>query len=102
VPLLVDRQKYLAMNPLAAAKMFQTIVEHVFSKLFGMNLAHKTKSSGLPPGKRPQGALGHAWDGFVIFETQDMLFIMQPIPDTVLLSRSIFHIINFFFNSLEN
>lgn len=58
------------MNPLAAAKMFQTIVEHVFEKLFGMTLAHKTKSTGLPPGKKPQGALGTVWDAFIIFETQ--------------------------------
>ena len=58
------------MNPLAAARMFQTIVEHVFEKLFGMTLAHKKKSTGLPPGKRPQGALGNCYDAFIIFETQ--------------------------------
>jgi hypothetical protein len=70
VPLLIDRQKYLAMNPLAAAKMFKTLVEHCFTKLFGMSLAHQTKSSKFPPGKRPQGALGTIFDSFIIFETQ--------------------------------
>ncbi len=70
VPLLIDRQKYLAINPLSAAKMFKTLVEHVFEKLFGMQLAHKTKSSKYPPSRRPQGALGTIWDAFIIFETQ--------------------------------
>jgi hypothetical protein len=84
VPLLIDRQKYLAMNPLAAAKMFQTLVEHVFEKLFGLRLAHKTKSTGLPPGKRPQGALGSQFDMFCIFETQGKYF--NIVSDTVLSS----------------
>jgi hypothetical protein len=59
------------MNPLAAGKMFQTIVEHVFEKLFGMHLAHKTKKTRHPPGKRPQGALGSCYDAFVVLWSRD-------------------------------
>jgi hypothetical protein len=70
VPLNVDRQRFLALNPVAAARMFKTIVEHVFGKLFGMTLAHKTKSCGLPPGKRPQGALGNGYSYFAVTEVQ--------------------------------
>jgi hypothetical protein len=70
IPLPLDRQRLLAMNPVAAAQVFGAIVETLFERIFGLQLSHKTKSTGLPPGSRPMGSLGTAYNFFCVFEVQ--------------------------------
>ena len=70
MPLPLDRQRELAQNPVAAAQVFGLIVETLFEKIFGLQLSHKVKSTGLPPHLRPMGSFGTAYNFFSVFEVQ--------------------------------
>jgi hypothetical protein len=70
IPLPLDRQRESAENPVAAVQVFGLSVETLFEKIFGLQLSHKTKSTGLPPHLRPKGSLGTAYNFFSVFEVQ--------------------------------
>ena len=66
----VEKQKLLAANPVAAAVMFKQLQEHVFEKLIGLPLSHKSKKSGVPWSHRQPGVCGEVIDFFSVTEIQ--------------------------------